>query len=334
MAVLAFGAWLLVGQWSPDPMPLARADGRASPADLAWQRHEAEAREAALQIVRRRQAQEKAAVDAAEEELRQEDAARARERAAAAAEAVRHRHEVERQILQKLDADAAAKGKAEAAREAETAQQVAATEAAADAQQQADAADLDAARAGEAALQLSPLDRQHLQVALNALGFSVDGLNGGLDGAGGVDGDFGPLTRGALAGWQEAQGDAATGFLTAAQEQRLLQDNARAIANFDAMHDLPGAERREAALGLSPLDRRHVQVALGVLGFDPGEADGLFGQRSRQMIAAWQTAHGDAPTGFLTADQARALVGDPGAAVAIATFDTARRKVAVSTAGN
>jgi peptidoglycan hydrolase-like protein with peptidoglycan-binding domain len=321
VAVLSFGGWLIAGHWSPDPTSVAQAGARPAPVDVAWQRHEAEAREAALLIVRRRQAQDRQAADATEAELRKEDATRARERAAAEAraeaDAVRHRHEVERRILDKLDADAAARREAEAEREAAIERQAAATEAAVDAQQQSDAADLDRARTGEAALRLAPLDRQHVQVALNTMGFSVDGF----DGTAGIDGDFGPLTRGAIAAWQKAKGDAATGFLTAVQERRLLRDNARIIATFDAMRDLPGAERNETALGLSPLDRQHVQVALAALGFDAGAADSLFGIRSRQMIAAWQTVHGEAPTGFLTGDQARRLLGDPMVEAAIAAFD-------------
>jgi peptidoglycan hydrolase-like protein with peptidoglycan-binding domain len=321
VALLSFGAWLIAAHWSPDSVSAAEAGARPAPVDLAWQRHEAAAREAALRIVRQRQAQDRQAADDAEAELRKEDAARARERAAAQAraeaEVVRHRREVERRILDKLDADAAARRKAAAEREAAIELQAAATGAAVDAQQQADAADLDRARADEAALGLAPLDRQHVQVALNAIGFSVDGF----DGTAGIDGDFGPLTRGAIAAWQKAEGDAATGFLTAIQERRLLRDNARVIADFDVMRDLPAAERNETALGLAPLDRQHVQVALAALGFDAGAADSLFGIRSRQMIAAWQTVHGEAPSGFLTADQVRRLLGDPAVGKAIAAFD-------------
>src|SRR5262245_25652678 len=51
-----------------------------------------------------------------------------------------------------------------------------------------------AAEAAEAALQLSTLDRQHVQVALTAKGFDT----------GGNDGNFGPRTREAIAGWQKA----------------------------------------------------------------------------------------------------------------------------------
>ena len=45
------------------------------------------------------------------------------------------------------------------------------------------------------------------------------------------------------------------------------------------------------------LDRQRVQVALTALGFDTGTADGTFGARTREMIASWQKAHGEALTG-------------------------------------
>ena len=51
-----------------------------------------------------------------------------------------------------------------------------------------------------------------------------------------------------------------------------------------------------------------VQRGLVTLGFDPGPADGLFGPKTRQAIAAWQSAKGfDPATGYLTLEQAAAL---------------------------
>lgn len=43
------------------------------------------------------------------------------------------------------------------------------------------------------------------------------------------------------------------------------------------------------------------------LGYDTRGADGTFGQRSREMIAAWQKAKGQPATGYLTAAQMPAL---------------------------
>ncbi len=60
-------------------------------------------------------------------------------------------------------------------------------------------------------------------MALTFLGF----------GTGGSDGQFGPLTRQAIANWQKKHGAAPTGFLTAAQRQSLLKDGAVGIANAE-----------------------------------------------------------------------------------------------------
>jgi serine/threonine protein kinase len=106
---------------------------------------------------------------------------------------------------------------------------------AADAQQKADAeakqkADAEAAavtdrktaEATEAALRLTPTDRQSIQVALTSLGFDTRGNDGAL----------GPRSRDMIAGWQKARNHPATGFLTAAQHQELLREGAPAIARY------------------------------------------------------------------------------------------------------
>ena len=48
-------------------------------------------------------------------------------------------------------------------------------------------------------------------------------------------------------------------------------------------------ETAEAALGLQQADRRLIQAGLASLGFDPGPADGVFGERTRLALKAWQT---------------------------------------------
>ena len=65
----------------------------------------------------------------------------------------------------------------------------------------------------------------------------------------------------------------------------------------------------ETALGLTRADRRLIQSSLAAQGFDPGPADGVFGQRTRAAIGQWQTARGDEPTGYLNAEAARSLLG-------------------------
>jgi peptidoglycan hydrolase-like protein with peptidoglycan-binding domain len=84
------------------------------------------------------------------------------------------------------------------------------------------------------------------------------------------------------------------------------------------------AERVESELRLSYRDRQKLQVALTSQGFDVGAIDGSLGPRSRQMISAWQTKKGDAPTGFVTAAQNAALLGE--GATAIARWEAAQRR--------
>ena len=71
----------------------------------------------------------------------------------------------------------------------------------------------------------------------------------------------------------------------------------------------PG-QAEEAALRLGVEDRRLVQRALTVQGFDTSGSDGALGPRSREMIAAWQRRHGHAATGYLTAGQHKDLLRD------------------------
>lgn len=65
----------------------------------------------------------------------------------------------------------------------------------------------------EAQLGLSASQRRAVQSGLTQRGFSTRG----------IDGIFGAGTRGAIAGWQRANDMTATGYLTAAQYQRLVQ---------------------------------------------------------------------------------------------------------------
>ena len=63
----------------------------------------------------------------------------------------------------------------------------------------------------------------------------------------------------------------------------------------------------EAALGLQRDHRSLIQSGLGLLGFDPGPADGVFGQRTRAAIREWQASSGKAATGYLDVEAAKTL---------------------------
>jgi serine/threonine protein kinase/peptidoglycan hydrolase-like protein with peptidoglycan-binding domain len=71
---------------------------------------------------------------------------------------------------------------------------------------------------------------------------------------------------------------------------------------------IEAAREGEEALKLIAADRQRIQVILTSLGYDTRGSDGMFGERSREMIAAWQKARGHEATGFLTAAQVAALL--------------------------
>jgi peptidoglycan hydrolase-like protein with peptidoglycan-binding domain len=115
------------------------------------------------------------------------------------------RKQAEEEARRKADADAADKKRQE------------------DEARQKDEAAKKAAEAAESGLRLTVLDRQHVQIALNALGFATGSTNG----------SFGSRTREAIAAWQKSRNEPTTGFLTGAQNQALLRDAAPAITRFD-----------------------------------------------------------------------------------------------------
>ena len=94
--------------------------------------------------------------------------------------------------------------------------------------------------------------------------------------------------------------------------------------------DRKGAEATETALRLSHSDRQRLQVALTSLGFPTGGTDGVFGVRSREMIAAWQKKAGQAATGYLTHDQQATLHRE--AAAALVRYDEEQKKLALAAA--
>ncbi len=115
-----------------------------------------------------------------------------------------------------------------------------------------------------------------------------------------------------------------------AAAQRQADEEARSKAAAEAVRreeaDTKAAEAAETALHLAPSDRQRLQVALTALGFATGAADGVFGPRSREMIAAWQKKNGRAATGFISAETQRDLLRD--AQPALARYDDEQKKAA------
>lgn len=217
----------------------AKADAEAKVLAAAEARRKAEAEAKAIADAEAKAKAESEAKRRAEAEAKAKADAEAK--AAAAAEAKR-KAEVEAKAKadaetkamaeadpkRKAEAEAKAKADAEAKAEGEARQRADAdAKARADAELrqklQDDAASHKAAEAGEAALKLSQLDRQRVQVALTSLGFDTQG----------ADGVLGPRSREMVLAWQKARNQEPTGFLTAAQQHTLLGEAAPAIAKYE-----------------------------------------------------------------------------------------------------
>ncbi len=113
----------------------------------------------------------------------------------------------------------------------------------------------------------------------------------------------------------------------AAEEKRKSAEEAKrkAEAEAAALAEKKAAEAAENTLKLTLQDRQRIQVGLTSLGFDTRGSDGVFGQRSRDMIAAWQKARSLPETGFITAAHQQALITE--AAAAITKFDDDQKKM-------
>ncbi len=122
--------------------------------------------------------------------------------------------------------------------------EAAAAKAAADeaARQKAMESDRANAAEAEAKLNLGLLDRQHVQVALNSLGF----------GAVAVDGTFGQSTHDMIAAWQKTRSYPATGYLTGPENQELRRAGAAAIARFDDEQKKAEAAKEKATAAPAP----------------------------------------------------------------------------------
>ena len=107
-----------------------------------------------------------------------------------------------------------------------------------------------------------------------------------------------------------------------AEARGAADDDARRRAAVD--DEKKSVDAVEAALKLADVDRKRIQAALTARGFDTMGADGVFGPRTRQMIANFQRSRSEPPTGYLTATQA-ALLSREGQS-ALAKLEDERRK--------
>ena len=153
----------------------------------------------------------------------------------------------------------------------------------------------------EGSIGLSRAQRIQIQKQLTSIGYST-----GL-----ADGLWGANTRRAISRWQTANKVPATGYVTARQV-RLIAQQAGADVGTDNSGQVTGDDPiEERLLSLTYEERRDVQRRLTSLGYIAG-VDGNFGPNTRRALASWQLDAGLRASGYLTADQLRALRRDTG----------------------
>lgn len=158
------------------------------------------------------------------------------------------------------------------------------------------------AAAVEASIGLSRAQRIAIQRQLTSIGYDT----------GVADGLWGRNTRTAIARWQTANKVAATGYVTERQVALIgRQAGATVIPEPDGP-DLSDDPLEERLLGLTYAERREVQRRLTFLGYNTRGVDGVFGSNTRRALATWQRDNGLRASGYLTADQLRALRRDTG----------------------
>ena len=233
--------------------------------------------------------------------------------------------DAEAQARQRADAQAKLKAEAETRQkaEADTQAQAEARKAAAEAQQKADA---------EAKLKAEAEARRKAEADAQA---QADAQKAAAEAQQKSDADA--KLKAEAEARQKAESDALAQKAVAEAQQKadaaakLKADaEAKQKADAEAAAQKVAGEAAEVALRLGSGDRQHIQVALTALGFDTQGVDGVFGPRSRAMIQAWQQARNYPGTGFLTASQQQALLGQ--AAPALAKFDEDQKKKAEAAA--
>lgn len=149
----------------------------------------------------------------------------------------------------------------------------------------------------EASIGLSRTHRIQIQKQLTSVGYST----------GVADGLWGANTRSAITRWQTANKLSATGYVTARQVN-LIATQAGSSVGSDTSGTVTGDDPvEERLLSLTYEERREVQSRLTSLGYNTWGVDGGFGPNTRRALASWQRDEGLRASGYLTADQLRAL---------------------------
>jgi peptidoglycan hydrolase-like protein with peptidoglycan-binding domain len=299
----------------------AEAKHKADEALLAAQQQRQKAEEELAKLKLDMEARQRA--EAAQREQAATDAQRALDEATR-----KNKAEAEIAALRKAEDDAKAKAATDAAAKQaadEEAQRKAELEATASRQAEEDArktaaGEAEAKRQADEALAKAQADRQRAdeeaarQKAELEAGQTAEAAKAKAD----ADAD----AKAQAAAKAQAEGKVKSTAETEAKAK--AEADAQAKAEADAAAQKKAAEAVEAALKLAPVDRQRLQVALTSLGFAINGSDGVFGPRSRGMIAAWQKGRNLPSTGFLNGAQQQALLKE--GAAAISQYDQEQKK--------
>ncbi len=339
--LLAVGGYFLAGPLSG----LLRSDGTPTsessqgvamaPSDREAAQRKAAAEEAARAQAARVQAEQQKAEEAARQKAAAAEAARAqaerqkaeeaaRQKAAAeeAARAQAERQKAEEAARQKAAAEEAARVQAERQKTEEAARQKAAAEEAARVQAERQKAE-EAARQKAAAEEAARVqaERQKAEEAARQKAAAEEAARVQAERQKAEE-----AARQKAAAEEAARAQAAR---VQAEQQRAEEAARQKAAAEEAVRQTSNAQAGEVALGLTSADRQRLQFALTSLGFDTRGSDGVFGPRSREMIAAWQKQRGLPDTGYVSGEQQAALLreGASGVTKGLAAQAEQARKV-------
>jgi len=158
------------------------------------------------------------------------------------------------------------------------------------------------AAAVEASIGLSRSQRILIQKQLTSIGYPT----------GTADGLWGANTRAAIAKWQTTNTLRSTGYVTAQQVQLVARQAGTSVGIDPTATTISDDPVEERLLSLTYRERTEVQRRLNLLGYSTRGVDGSFGMNTRRALASWQRDEGLRVSGYLTADQLRALRRDTG----------------------